>query len=137
MLSTSETGEKAIAGRASGLIELNETVTWRAKHFGIWQTLTSKITEYNAPYLFVDEMVSGAFRSFRHEHHFEQQAGGTLMKDIFTYQSPLGPIGMLANKLFLTKYMTNFLVQRNKAIKEYAESGKAIVFLPNAKPFAI
>ena len=129
MLSTSETGEKAIAGRASGLIELNETVTWRAKHFGIWQTLTSKITEYNAPYLFVDEMVSGAFRSFRHEHHFEQQAGGTLMKDIFTYQSPLGPIGMLANKLFLTKYMTYFLVQRNKAIKEYAESGKAIDFI--------
>ena len=137
MVSTAATGERVIAGRAKGLIKLNETVTWRAKHLGVWQNLTSKITEFRSPYYFVDEMVSGAFKSFRHEHHFEQQAGGTLMKDIFTYQSPLGPIGMLANKLFLTKYMTNFLVQRNKAIKEYAESGKAIVFLPNAKPFAI
>ena len=47
--STKQTGEQAIAGRKSGLIELGETVTWRAKHFGIWQSLTSKITDYNYP----------------------------------------------------------------------------------------
>ena len=72
MVSTSETGEKAIAGRTKGLIELNETVTWRAKHLGVWQNLTSKITEFNSPYYFVDEMVSGAFKSFRHEHHLKK-----------------------------------------------------------------
>lgn len=125
MLSTAETGEKVIAGRTKGLIEPNETVTWRAKHLGVWQNLTSKITEFDAPHYFVDEMVSGAFSSFRHEHHFEESKSGTLMKDIFTFESPLGPIGTLANKLFLTKYMTYFLEQRNKTIKEYAESGKA------------
>jgi hypothetical protein len=47
--STKQTGERAIAGKTSGLIGLNETVTWRAKHFGTWQNLTSKITEYNYP----------------------------------------------------------------------------------------
>ena len=51
------------------------------------------------------------------------------MKDLFTFESPLGPIGMVANKLFLTKYMTYFLEQRNKTIKEYAESDKAGHFL--------
>ena len=70
MESTRQTGEYAIAGKTSGLIESGETVTWRAKHFGIWQTLTSKITEFDRPNYFVDEMVEGAFKSFRHEHYF-------------------------------------------------------------------
>jgi ligand-binding SRPBCC domain-containing protein len=121
MLSTVKTGEKAIAGRTSGLVELNDTVTWWAKHLGVWQTLTSKITEYNYPSYFVDEMVSGAFKSFRHEHHFSEYADGTLMKDIFTFESPFGLIGVVFNKLVLTIYMTRFLVQRNNSIKEHAE----------------
>ncbi len=70
MRSTAQTGEQAIAGKTAGLMEPGETVTWRAKHFGIWQKLTSKITEFNYPTFFADEMVSGAFKSFRHEHHF-------------------------------------------------------------------
>ncbi len=82
--------EKAIAGKTTGLIELNETVTWRAKHFGIWQTLTSKVTAYHYPEFFADEMISGAFHSFRHEHHFCKTEKGTLMKDVFEFKSPLG-----------------------------------------------
>lgn len=124
MLSTADTGEKAIAGRTSGLVELNDTVTWRAKHLGAWQNLTSKISEFNRPYFFVDEMVSGAFKSFRHEHHFAEQGNTTLMKDIFTFESPLGILGVIANKVFLTKYMTYFLEERNKMIKAFAETEK-------------
>lgn len=47
--STFKTGEKAIAGRTSGLIEEGETVTWKAKHLGIEQTLTTKIVAMNIP----------------------------------------------------------------------------------------
>src|SRR5882757_2811493 len=119
--STRHTGEIAIAGRTSGLIELNETVTWRAKHFGIWQTLTAKVTEMAAPYFFADEMVKGAFKSFRHEHHFAEHKGYTLMTDIFVFESPLGILGKLADMLFLKRYMCNLLVKRNVVIKEFAE----------------
>src|SRR5882757_719513 len=90
--STRHTGEIAIAGRTSGLIELNETVTWRAKHFGVWQTLTSRITEMEYPNFFTDEMVKGAFKSFRHEHYFYPIKDQTLMKDIFRFESPMGTI---------------------------------------------
>ena len=41
-LSTAGTDEEAIAGVMSGLIGKNEQVTWKAKHFGITQKLTSK-----------------------------------------------------------------------------------------------
>src|ERR1700748_3748495 len=81
--STKQTGERAIAGRTSGLIALGETVTWRARHFGIWQNLTSKVTEFEYPNHFTDEMVSAAFKGFRHEHLFFAVNNQTVMKDIF------------------------------------------------------
>ncbi len=119
--STKQTGEQAIAGRTSGLIGLGETVTWRAKHFGIWQGLTSKITVYNYPTFFADEMVKGAFKSFRHEHYFSVEGKGTLMRDVFVFESPFGIVGRLFNWLILKRYMTRFLLERNRVIKETAE----------------
>jgi ligand-binding SRPBCC domain-containing protein len=121
MASTAHTGERAIAGRTKGLIELGETVTWRAKHFGVWQNLTSKITEFDYPNYFVDEMVDGTFKSFRHEHKFEANENGTIMRDRFDYRSPLGLLGKLADWLFLKRYMTRLLEERNKVIKAEAE----------------
>ena len=122
MESTRQTGEQAIAGKTSGLIELGETVTWRAKHFGIWQKLTSKITEFDQPNFFADEMMKGAFKSFRHEHYFLSRHGETLMKDIFIFESPYGILGRLFNWLVLKKYMNRLLVKRNKVIKSAAEN---------------
>ncbi|MDN5285942.1 MAG: cell division protein [Mucilaginibacter sp.] len=117
--STRHTGETAIAGRTSGLIELGESVTWRAKHLGVWQTLTSKITEMEYPNFFTDEMVQGAFKNFRHEHYFYVIKDQTLMKDIFRFESPMGTI---LDVLFLKRYMTLLLKKRNRVIKEIAEA---------------
>ena len=117
-------GEKAIAGKTKGLIEYGEWVSWEAKHLGFVQHLTSKITEFDAPNYFVDEMVMGAFKSFRHEHHFEETNAGTEMTDVFYFESPLGILGKIANTLFLKRYMTNLLKTRNKFLKEKAEALK-------------
>jgi len=123
-ISTEHTNEDAISGKVSGLIGMNESVTWRAKHFGIYQNLTSKITEFKRPNYFVDEMQKGAFSEFKHEHHFADLNGGTLMTDLFDYKSPFGVLGKLADKLFLEKYMTELLKERNKIVKEFAETDK-------------
>jgi ligand-binding SRPBCC domain-containing protein len=123
-ISTEQTNEQAIAGKISGLIEMNESVTWRAKHFGVYQNLTSKITEFDKPNYFVDEMQEGAFKEFKHEHHFTELNGGTLMTDIFNYKSPLGVLGKFADKIYLEKYMTELLTERNRVVKEFAESDK-------------
>lgn len=123
-ISTQHTDEEAIGGKTSGLIGLDETVTWKAKHFGIYQKLTSKITEYKRPTYFADEMVKGVFAELKHQHHFEEINGGTLMTDIFEYKSPLWVFGTLADKLFLKTYMTKLLIKRNQMIKEFAESDK-------------
>ncbi|MFC4267947.1 SRPBCC family protein [Polaribacter marinivivus] len=123
-ISTKHTNEKAIAGKTEGLIEFNESVTWRAKHLGFYQNLTSKITSYKYPTYFCDEMQKGAFHSFKHEHIFSDKEKGTLMKDIFIYVSPFGILGKIADSVFLKKYMENLLIKRNQIIKEFAESDK-------------
>ncbi|WP_272973536.1 SRPBCC family protein [Croceibacter atlanticus] len=123
-ISTEQTSEEAIAGKTSGLIGLHESVTWRAKHFGVYQNLTSKITKFDRPNYFVDEMVKGAFKGFVHEHHFSKIHSGTLMVDVFEYTSPLGILGNLADTLFLKNYMTALLTERNRVLKEFAESKK-------------
>ena len=127
--STSKSNEEAIAGRTSGLINLGETVTWRAKHLGVRQTLTSKITEFERPTHFRDSMVRGIFKRIDHDHFFEEFAGATLMRDRFDYDAPLWILGKIADVLFLEKYMTEFLRERNRMIKEIAESEKWRDFL--------
>ncbi len=119
--STGNTQEKAIAGRTTGLIELGETVTWEAVHFGIRQRLTSKIGEMDAPYFFSDEMVKGAFKSLYHQHYFENKDGPTAMTDVFRYETPFGLLGKLFDMIVLKRYMTHFLKQRNAVIKSEAE----------------
>jgi len=121
IVSTKQTGEKATAGRTTGLIALGETVTWRARHLGIRQTLTSKITEFDYPNHFTDEMVKGAFKSFKHGHYFIRDGEQTIMKDVFTFESPFGLLGELVNYLFLNRYMNRLLEKRNEVIKEAAE----------------
>ncbi len=123
-ISTAASKEKAIAGRTTGLIYLGETVTWEATHFGIRQQLTSKITAFNRPHHFRDEQIKGAFKSFVHDHSFSTVGDAVVMEDVFTFQSPFGIIGKIVNKLFLTGYMTKLLKERNRVIKDYAETGK-------------
>lgn len=121
-LSASETREEIIGGVRSGVLKLGDSVTFRARHFGLWQTLTSKVTEYEAPAYFCDEMQRGAFNYMRHEHYFQVQGAGTLMRDVFEFASPPGGLGRVVDALILKRYLRNFLVERGRAVKHYAET---------------
>jgi ligand-binding SRPBCC domain-containing protein len=121
-LSTQRTNERAIAGKTSGLCELNDEITWEATHLGVRQKLTVRITKMNKPVFFEDAMLNGAFKSMRHEHHFSQGGSKTEMTDIFMYEVPFGFLGGLFNRIILKKYMTKFLLARNQIIKELSEN---------------
>ena len=114
-------GEEAVAlervgvggvadGPVTGLIGLGQRVTWRARHFGVRQRLTSEITAMDAPRYFQDTMVSGAFRSMQRDHYFRTlEGGGTEMRDVFCFAAPLGVLGRVAEVLVLRRYMTSLL----------------------------
>jgi ligand-binding SRPBCC domain-containing protein len=121
--STAATGEMAIAGRTSGLLGPGDEVTWRARHFGVRQTLTSRITAYDRPAFFRDSMVRGAFARLDHDHRFtDDGAGGTLMDDVFEFTAPGGLLGRFVERLVLHRYLLRLLLARNEMIKTAAES---------------
>ncbi|HLM00933.1 MAG TPA: SRPBCC family protein [Pyrinomonadaceae bacterium] len=120
--SLENTGEKAIAGKTGGLIENGDFVTWQARHFGVKQNLSVKITGMNAPNYFCDEMTKGAFKIMRHEHFFETKENGTLMIDEFYYEAPFWIFGRIFDRFVLKNYMKRLLERRNQIIRQIAES---------------
>jgi ligand-binding SRPBCC domain-containing protein len=120
-LSTSKSKETAIAGVTTGLINKNETVTWRGRHFGIFLTHKSLLSEMEIPSYFVDKMVEGKFKSFRHEHTFLEKADTTVMIDSLLYETPFGIFGKIFDRLFLRNHLLKFIKERNEFIKKLAE----------------
>jgi len=114
--------EIAIGGKISGLVNLNDSIVWEAKHLGFVRHITLKVTEFDTPNLFVDELVKGGFKAYKHEHIFRESEDKTIMIDKFYFESPFGVIGKFVDWIFLKKYMTNLLKTRNKTLKEKAES---------------
>lgn len=121
MASTAETGERAIAGVTSGMMGLGDEVTWEARHLGVRQRLSSRITAFDRPRMFVDEMQRGAFKSLRHLHLFLPEKEGTRMIDELAFASPCGILGRIFDRLLLKTHMLRFLVKHNEHIKRVAE----------------
>lgn len=121
--SMSSSGEHAVDGITSGQMSLGDTVTWRARHFGVWFRMTSAITAYEYPARFVDEQTRGPFATWRHEHRFKPGAsGGTEMIDVIEFRSPGGPIGSLVDRAFLARYMAKLIAQRNVWLRQTLEA---------------
>ncbi len=121
--SMTDSGERAVDGVTGGMIGLGESVTWRARHFGVWFTMTSRITALERPHRFVDEQTSGPFRSFRHEHVFEQSGDEVVMTDVLTVASPL--FGRLAERIVLVPYLRRLIAARGRHLVAQAGSRPA------------
>lgn len=119
---TAHTNERAVAGVTDGMIGLGQTVTFEGTHFGMRQRLTVRVTAFERPTLFVDEMIEGRFKSFKHIHEFTPKDGGTLMRDTLEWTSPLGIIGRIVDTLLLERHLRDLVSKRNEKLKEIAES---------------
>jgi ligand-binding SRPBCC domain-containing protein len=127
-------GEAALAtgGVTSGLIDLGQRVTWRAKHFGVWHELLSEITSMDRPLYFQDRMLRGPFRFMEHDHFFRAlSADSTEMKDVFRFAAPVPIFGRLAETAVLCRYMQRLLRERNVAIQQIAASAEWPRYLPS------
>ncbi len=120
--SAKTTGERAVGGVTTGLLNLGDEVTWRARHFGVIQDLTSRIVAFDRPHHFRDEMVRGPFRRLVHDDYFKPSLGGTSMVDVFDFTAPLGLLGSIADRVLLHAYLRRFLQNRAQSLKQLAES---------------
>jgi len=127
MQSTAHTSERAVAGVTSSIIGPGERVTWQGRHFGFMLTHETLISKYERPNHFQDIMLRGVFRSFEHDHYFDMlEDSTTLMRDELRFVAPLGPLGRMAEVLFLRTYLSRFLAKRNELIREVAEGDPQI-----------
>jgi ligand-binding SRPBCC domain-containing protein len=117
--SAAGTGERAIDGVTSGLLDEGDTVTWEARHLGRRRRLTVRIAAYDRPRFFRDEQVRGPFRHMVHDHLFEDADGATRMRDAFEFESGFP----LVDRLVLAPYLRRFLRRRNELIRRRAEQG--------------
>jgi ligand-binding SRPBCC domain-containing protein len=116
--------EKIIDGVMMGLMNLNDTVTWKAKHLFKERILKVKITQMQKPDYFADEQVQGDFVMMKHEHYFKPVENGMIMIDQFRFETPKGFFGKLLNQFYLEKYMSRLMEERNAVIKNAAESNQ-------------
>ena len=117
-------GEKILKGTMTGMMGLNDEVTWKAKHLFKERIMRVKLTEIQKPDYFKDEQVEGDFVKMKHEHYFKPIENGTILIDQFCYEIKHGFLGKLLNGLYLEKYITGLLTERNAWIKKMAEGNQ-------------
>lgn len=86
---------------------------------GIKMTWVTEITHIKDKEYFVDEQRIGPYVMWHHEHHLIENDEGILMKDIVSYQPPLGILGSMANSIFIKKQLKEIFDYRRKAVDEY------------------
>jgi ligand-binding SRPBCC domain-containing protein len=116
--------EKIVKGTMTGLMNLNDEVTWKAKHLFKERVLRTRMTELKTPDYFSDEQVDGDFVMMKHEHYFKPVENGTIMIDQFHYGIKYGFLGKLFNQIYFEKYMERLLSERNAVIKKIAEGNQ-------------
>ncbi len=84
--------------------------------FGIKTTWVTEITHIKPFQYFVDEQRVGPYNLWHHEHFVEKVEGGTMMKDIVTYQPPLGFLGSMANAMFIKRKLDEIFDFRTEAL---------------------
>ena len=110
--------ETAVAGVTSGVMAEGDTVTWRAVHFGIPFYMTSEIVDADPPRRFTDRQVHGPFASFTHTHTLSELGPDeTRMQDDVRFTAPLGPLGRIAEVLFLRRRITALIDERNAHVE--------------------
>ena len=93
------------------------TIHYQLSLFGLrfrWCTL---IESFEPESGFVDVQTKGPYRSWRHTHTFSDAPGGTLVRDRVEYEVPLGPLGELANRLFVARQLRRIFDFRRTAIE--------------------
>lgn len=83
---------------------------------GIKLSWATEITTIKPLHYFVDEQRVGPFAIWHHEHHFKAVEEGVRMTDVLHYAVPFGPLGLIANRIFVSKRVEQIFLFREQAI---------------------
>ncbi len=84
---------------------------------GLWLGWVTEITAVEAGVRFVDEQRQGPYRIWRHEHRFQPEAGGVRMFDHVAYEVGWGPLGWLAETLWVRRQLAYIFAYRFRRVE--------------------
>lgn len=85
-------------------------------------TWVTEITHVSEKKFFIDEQRVGPYTMWHHQHFFKEHKNGVLMNDIITYKAPFGPLGVIANSLFIRKKLESIFNYRYKTLNKIFNS---------------
>ena len=85
-------------------------------------TWVTEITHVSEKKFFIDEQRVGPYTMWHHQHFFKERNNGVLMNDIITYKAPFGPLGVIANSLFIRKKLESIFDYRYKTLNKIFNS---------------
>ena len=102
---------------APGPLSSGSHVVHRIRWFRIPLKWTTVIESFDPPNSFVDVQVKGPYRSWRHEHTFEERGEQTLMRDVVQYELPFGILGSAAHRLVVARQLKRIFDYRGRRIR--------------------
>jgi ligand-binding SRPBCC domain-containing protein len=94
---------------------------WPTPFRQTWRVEAERIV---APTLVVDRMLAGPFRSWVHQHRFEDLGDGTTrLTDHVDYHLPFGPLGSLADALVVRRVLERLFRHRQTRTRALLEPG--------------
>lgn len=85
-----------------------------------WRT---RIDVWEPPHRFVDSQVRGPYALWEHTHTFEPEGEDTVIRDRVRYAIPYGPLGSLADALFVRRDLARIFDYRQRAVAERLRPG--------------
>ena len=116
----------------AGFVTDQDTIRWQGWKFGLPQFHESLIEAFDPPNFFRDRMIAGRFRTFEHDHAFEDLGSNSVrLADELRFSMPFGPLGELAAKTILIPHIRGLMHRRFQRLKRIAESEEWKQYLPN------
>lgn len=114
-------GLRPVEGKTTGLITNGDRLVWRGWKFGMPAMHETLITRYEPYRFFQDTMGRGRFKTFQHDHQFDEVGGHTLMIDIVRFSMPFGPLGKAFGKQIVVPHVLSMMLKRFNLLKRIAE----------------
>jgi ligand-binding SRPBCC domain-containing protein len=110
---------RVISNHHGPVVYAGQIIEYRVKPVaGIPLYWMTEIRQVQPLKMFIDEQRYGPYSLWHHQHHFKAIEGGTEMTDIVHYKMPLGPLGRLANRLFLKRRLRQIFEYRFEKTNE-------------------
>jgi ligand-binding SRPBCC domain-containing protein len=91
-------------------------IAYRLRVHGLPVRWLTRIETWEPPHRFVDRQVRGPYELWHHTHEFEAAGGGTVIRDRVRYRIGYGPLGSLAQRLFVRRDLDRIFDFRRAAI---------------------